>query len=156
MSELRTMKLIELKQEGHDLIDELVSLGTSRSKVYGKLKKRLKRGEGREHFRHMHTVADAQTAVNALSEMVTFKRDALARGSMPARSKVTQKRKRLKEAILAQSEMQKALTGLAERNKRIERKKTLHWWLTRMSDRHGSVRWLLDHLRYTSYFDEIY
>lgn len=59
--------LLELKQKGHDLIDALVISGLSRTRVYNRLRKKLNRPWGKEHFANMNSMSEAQEAVDSLA-----------------------------------------------------------------------------------------
>lgn len=58
-----------LKQEGHDIIDDLVKKGWSKSTVYRMLADRLQVQEQSAHFYNIYTVRDARTAVEVLKAL---------------------------------------------------------------------------------------
>lgn len=58
-----------LKQEGHDIIDDLVKKGWSKSSVYRMLAERLEVSERSAHFYNIFTVREAQRAVEKLEQL---------------------------------------------------------------------------------------
>lgn len=88
----KPMRLLELKQEGHDLIDELILTGVTRSKVYNRMRKRLKRAPGKEHFGKMNTVAEAQEAVDLLAQWMLDRVEAQERERNPPPPKAVRRR----------------------------------------------------------------
>jgi len=107
------MKIMALKDEGHKLIDRLVSMGTERTTVYHKLRKQLKRHDGTEHFSNMRTIEQCQEAVERLHMMVGFKMKALEEAKNPTPK--TERRRKRKGQMLAHAEMQRAFAELRAR-----------------------------------------
>ena len=88
----KPVELLKLKQEGHDLIDALVSTGLSRGKVYRRMAKRLKRPQGKEHFGKMNAIGEAREAVDLLATWLKDRLDAKEREINPPQPKVARRK----------------------------------------------------------------
>lgn len=69
--------IYQLKEEGHELIEELVAGGMrlmGHRGVYGILRRRLKVPEGKQHFGAMNKEWEVINAVNELKEMLLSKK----------------------------------------------------------------------------------
>ncbi len=68
----------ELKVRGHEIIDELVSLGAGRTTVYQALGRRLGGGQKKAHFSNMRGYDEVERAVRTLEDMLERRRIKLA------------------------------------------------------------------------------
>lgn len=124
MKSNKPLRLLELKQEGHDLIDTLVASGLSRSKVYNRLRKRTNRAQGREHFGKMHTIGEAQEAVDILATWLKDRLDAQERERNPLPSKLN----RRKAQTLPWPEQQRLIREMRENPTHPSSWTKVRWW----------------------------
>ncbi len=83
---MRSERLVHLKSEGHELIDQLVLLSPrkiatgreKRERIYEKLRDRLQCTPGNEHFASIRTIAEAERAVICLRKMLHERRCQIA------------------------------------------------------------------------------
>lgn len=78
---IRTARLMDLKDQGHKIIDALVLSGMSRDVVYKKLKKKLKSQQS-EHFSRMTTVEECERAVKILEKIRAVRISQMMAGEM--------------------------------------------------------------------------
>jgi hypothetical protein len=127
---MKSLALIDKKDEGHKLIDELVWVwGMPRMKVYRKLKKRLKREDGREHFAQMNTIGECNEAIKHLKIMIAnqgLKREA-AKLTKAERVKMSTKGSR-KGICLPHDDMQRAFAELRARRAQPQTVARETWW----------------------------
>lgn len=67
---MKSPKVLQLKDEGHRLIDKLVADGVKRAKVYRRLAKRLKVPEHDAHYSQMNSIARLTRANQALRDWI--------------------------------------------------------------------------------------
>lgn len=80
----RSMGNYKLKERGHELIDELRILGmgmSGRRGIYGRLRRRLKVVEGKEHFANMHHDWEMERAIRELEYMLACRK--IKKGLLP-------------------------------------------------------------------------
>lgn len=66
----KPLRLLQLKQEGHDLIDTLVADGLGRTRVYNRLRNRLAGTGISNHFADINEIGEAQFVVKILTEWI--------------------------------------------------------------------------------------
>lgn len=71
--------LQKVKQEGHDLVDEIVKLGVKKENVYEELRKRVGCIEGNEHFAKCYTIRECVKRGIILGEMLHERKEYNAR-----------------------------------------------------------------------------
>lgn len=104
----KPLRLLELKNEGHDLIDSFVGDGIPRVKVYRRLAKRLGVSENRAHFGEINTIPEAERAVETLRRWKLEREMSKAFPPNPPGSR----KKKSKGEVLSWPEQQKALAEL--------------------------------------------
>lgn len=108
-------QLLLLKNEGHHLIDALVQSGVTRTTVYNRMRRRLNRYNGREHFGKMDTVEDAQQAVDLLKSWLMERLGAQEREKNPPPSKKAKK----KANVLPRDQYLKAMEEMRRHRERV-------------------------------------
>lgn len=76
-------ELLQLKEDGHRLIDQLVASGVTRGTVYRRLAKRLGIPEPAAHFGPMNKIAEAQLAVDTLKSWLEQRIKSMMEAQLP-------------------------------------------------------------------------
>lgn len=73
---IRTARLQELKEEGHELIDQLVKMGVRRDSVYESVRRRLgRRGDLKAgHFKYANTIKECELIIKQLNLLIEKKK----------------------------------------------------------------------------------
>lgn len=112
----KPLRLIELKDQGHQLIDRLVLDGVTREKVYRRLARRLNVREPFAHFSRINTVQEAERAVESLTQWLQDRIQSRIANAAPKLDKVS---KRARD-VLPRAQQLKAY--------RMLRRRKSAWW----------------------------
>lgn len=112
----KPLRLLQLKQEGHDLIDALVGDGLGRTRVYNRLRNRLAGTGISNHFADINDIQEAEFVVKILAEWIAQRKQTREEQMKPSlKQQRKAERKAVKRAnVLPREQYLKAMAELQE------------------------------------------